>query len=176
MIVITQFLAFCNDISHSRYDIRQCRVIYLRCKYDIISVPSYAEGIYHRTTVRYHIEDISPVPKGTDIIAKSPFCLVDKRGFLHGAGDEARTRYLHLGKVALYRMSYTRGTSDIIALIFILSTRNFAFFEKSFLQGKVLPCPAKIFNPSSKALRSLCRTARIGTPGSRWPMKYRPER
>ena len=34
----------------------------------------------------------------------------------YGAGDEARTRYLHLGKVALYRMSYTRGTSDIIAL------------------------------------------------------------
>ena len=30
------------------------------------------------------------------------------RGFEIGAGDEARTRYLHLGKVALYRMSYTR--------------------------------------------------------------------
>ena len=28
----------------------------------------------------------------------------------YGAGDEARTRYLHLGKVALYRMSYTRIT------------------------------------------------------------------
>ncbi len=28
--------------------------------------------------------------------------------FSFGAGDEARTRYLHLGKVALYRMSYTR--------------------------------------------------------------------
>ena len=28
--------------------------------------------------------------------------------FFAGAGDEARTRYLHLGKVALYRMSYTR--------------------------------------------------------------------
>ena len=27
------------------YDLR--RMIYLRCKYDIISVPSYAEGIYH---------------------------------------------------------------------------------------------------------------------------------
>ncbi len=26
----------------------------------------------------------------------------------HGAGNEARTRYLHLGKVALYRMSYAR--------------------------------------------------------------------
>ena len=28
--------------------------------------------------------------------------------FKTGAGDEARTRYLHLGKVALYRMSYAR--------------------------------------------------------------------
>ena len=28
---------------------------------------------------------------------------------LYGASDEARTRYLHLGKVALYQMSYTRG-------------------------------------------------------------------
>ncbi len=26
-----------------------------------------------------------------------------------GAGNEARTRYLHLGKVALYQMSYARG-------------------------------------------------------------------
>ena len=30
-------------------------------------------------------------------------------GLSYGAGDEARTRYLHLGKVALYRMSYTRN-------------------------------------------------------------------
>ena len=27
---------------------------------------------------------------------------------LHGADDGARTRYLHLGKVALYQMSYIR--------------------------------------------------------------------
>ena len=39
----------------------------------------------------------------------------------YGAGDEARTRYLHLGKVALYQMSYTRvGYVDIIALFFSL--------------------------------------------------------
>ncbi len=34
-----------------------------------------------------------------------------KAGFQHeknGASDEARTRYLHLGKVALYQMSYAR--------------------------------------------------------------------
>ena len=37
---------------------------------------------------------------------KSPAFWLD----FFGAGDEARTRYLHLGKVALYRMSYTRGT------------------------------------------------------------------
>ena len=40
---------FFNDISLTRYDIRRCRMIYLLCKYDIISVPSYAEGIYHRS-------------------------------------------------------------------------------------------------------------------------------
>ena len=28
--------------------------------------------------------------------------------YLFGAADEARTRYLHLGKVALYQMSYGR--------------------------------------------------------------------
>ena len=28
--------------------------------------------------------------------------------FNFGAADEARTRYLHLGKVALYQMSYSR--------------------------------------------------------------------
>ena len=37
---------------------------------------------------------------GANFIAPAIFCA--------GAGDEARTRYLHLGKVALYQMSYTR--------------------------------------------------------------------
>ena len=32
--------------------------------------------------------------------------------FFYGAGDEARTRYLHLGKVALYRMSYARNEQN----------------------------------------------------------------
>ena len=34
---------------------------------------------------------------------RTRFCV----SFFFGAGDEARTRYLHLGKVALYQMSYT---------------------------------------------------------------------
>ena len=32
----------------------------------------------------------------------------------YGAGDEARTRYLHLGKVALYRMSYARNEQNAL--------------------------------------------------------------
>ena len=48
-----------------------------------------------------------------DIIEKTSFVLRQKR-FFHGAGDEARTRYLHLGKVALYRMSYTRISRDLL--------------------------------------------------------------
>ena len=37
---------------------------------------------------------------------------VQRQAFLFiGAADEARTRYLHLGKVALYQMSYSRRLS-----------------------------------------------------------------
>ena len=32
----------------------------------------------------------------------------------YGAGNEARTRYLHHGKVALYRMSYARISNGVI--------------------------------------------------------------
>ena len=39
----------------------------------------------------------------------------------NGAGYEARTRYLHLGKVALYQMSYSR-LSLKIALRFLRAT------------------------------------------------------
>ena len=39
--------------------------------------------------------------------------------YLSGAADEARTRYLHLGKVALYQMSYGRifGAFDLAPII-----------------------------------------------------------
>ena len=59
---------------------------------------------------------------------------------LNGAADEARTRYLHLGKVALYQMSYGRisivarrafpATSIIIPQLSPLVNYKFAFFEK----------------------------------------------
>ena len=42
-----------------------------------------------------------------------------------GAGDEARTRYLHLGKVALYQMSYTCMSWSILCRPHTHETRNF---------------------------------------------------
>ena len=41
------------------------------------------------------------MPCGFHRMASKPVCSL-------GAGDEARTRYLDLGKVALYQMSYAR--------------------------------------------------------------------
>ena len=66
------------------------RMIYLLRKYDIISVPPYAKGV-SSLKERYHIEDISPVPQGTDIIEKKSllstrqktlFFVVEVRGAL----------------------------------------------------------------------------------------------
>ncbi len=48
-----------------------------------------------------------------------------------GAGDEARTRYLHLGKVALYRMSYTRGNVPYYSTLFRFVNSFFDLSEKT---------------------------------------------
>ena len=44
--------------------------------------------------------------------------------FLGGAADAARTRYLHLGKVALYQMSYGRILETLLGLLTGASDRN----------------------------------------------------
>ena len=48
-----------------------------------------------------------------------------------GAAYEARTRYLHLGKVALYRMSYTRKQREYYST---LSGFVNSFFQLEFPQ------------------------------------------
>ena len=52
--------------------------------------------------------------------------------FFAGAGDEARTRYLHLGKVALYQMSYTRVANVIITNNLRLSRFFYSSMEICF--------------------------------------------
>ena len=44
--------------------------------------------------------------------------------FFSGADDEARTRYLHLGKVALYRMSYIRMLCGFVNVYIIHTDRT----------------------------------------------------
>ena len=46
---------------------------------------------------------------------------------LNGAADEARTRYLHLGKVALYQMSYGRMMESLA--LSALSGRRVLFYR-----------------------------------------------
>ena len=73
------------------------------------------------------------------------FCLVYKpdilqyekapvrdRCFPFGAADEARTRYLHLGKVALYQMSYSRilYRAELISAIFIIAESGWIVKQK----------------------------------------------
>ena len=48
-----------------------------------------------------------PLGHGTRFLYEKKECY-EHIPLLFGAGDEARTRYLHLGKVALCQMSYTR--------------------------------------------------------------------
>ena len=74
-----------------------------------------------------------------------------------GAADEARTRYLHLGKVALYQMSYGRisivahrafpATSIIIPQLSPLVNYKFAFLEKRDVS--VSPLRTKLCRRSS---------------------------
>ena len=57
-----------------------------------------------------------------------------RTAFFSGADDEARTRYLHLGKVALYRMSYIRMLCGFVNVYIIHTDRTvvkhyFPFFH-----------------------------------------------
>ena len=50
--------------------------------------------------------------------------------FLNGAANETRTRYLHLGKVALYQMSYVRICSAF--LVYAKALRLSSVFQGFF--------------------------------------------
>ena len=68
----------------------------------------------------------------------------------YGADDEARTRYLHLGKVALYQMSYIRKCKkyytyilcccqEIFLYYFVISRKNNIKNYKKTIDKSVLP-------------------------------------
>ena len=95
------------------------------------------------------------------------FASLHQRWLRIGAADEARTRYLHLGKVALYQMSYGRilhvasraclpATSIIIPHPSRIVNHKFAFFEKIFYFSKF---PHSIVQSLSRPLLPAGRAA-----------------
>ncbi len=82
-----------------------------------------------------------------------------------GAGDEARTRYLHLGKVALYRMSYTRISVPEWEPWCLRSESNQRHAD---FQSAALPTELQRHIVESKALHR-CIIWRPGTDSNRRP-------
>ena len=70
--------------------------------------------------------------------------------FLFGASDEARTRYLHLGKVALYQMSYTRNSRVYISRFFPRCQLLFSISSTFFFAEHSCPSSAKNSGSSSR--------------------------
>ena len=68
------------------------------------------------------------------------FAFLHQRWLRIGAADEARTRYLHLGKVALYQMSYGR--------ILHVACRGFAPGDVGYYTAPPPLCQPQIFKNS----------------------------
>ena len=82
-----------------------------------------------------------------------------------GAADEARTRYLHLGKVALYQMSYGRILETLLGLLTGASDRNRTndtgifsplLYRLSYrgITGAFVPAPSQILSELGPPQRS----------------------
>ena len=71
---------------------------------ELASVPTKAHGFCGAPNLRFQVK----VEVASSQDKKNGDIPEQVRLHSHGASDEARTRYLHLGKVALYQMSYTR--------------------------------------------------------------------
>ena len=88
---------------------------------------------------------------------------------LNGAADEARTRYLHLGKVALYQMSYGRISGAFIPAPSRAILANFGVPAKA--------CEARFCGEKEKVLHDFRRGAsdrnRTNDTGIFSPLLYR---
>ena len=103
---------FCLHLYYSRYSLLVKRIAQKTCSnfvcfyYALLcNVTNKYFGICAQCLCSWILENKSHYLCVANSIQKNP---VLKEDWIFGADDEARTRYLHLGKVALYRMSYIR--------------------------------------------------------------------
>ena len=97
------------------------------------------------------------------------FAFLHQRWLRIGAADEARTRYLHLGKVALYQMSYGRISGAFIPAPSRAILANFGVPAKA--------CKARFCGEKEKVLHDFRRGAsdrnRTNDTGIFSPLLYR---
>ena len=97
------------------------------------------------------------------------FAFLHQRWLRIGAADEARTRYLHLGKVALYQMSYGRISGAFIPAPSRAILANFGAPAKA--------CGARFCEEEEKVLHDFRRGAsdrnRTNDTGIFSPLLYR---
>ena len=86
--------------------------------------------------------------------------------FFFGAGNEARTRYLHLGKVALYQMSYARGTRCILTDESHLVKHFHQFSSLSFSSVSVVSSSTAPSGCSASSGSSGCAAAKAASSSS----------
>ena len=92
----------------TRNPFRENPPVFLHCKLQWF----YAEHTQHNTGAH----PIAALQNKKAIV----FAFLHQRWLRIGAADEARTRYLHLGKVALYQMSYGRILETRLGLLFVV--------------------------------------------------------
>ena len=130
--------------AHSKKNTPSCRMVFLyfsrsaqqnrRGSNSLPGIPRMAEPFAGALPSPLDLTRCAPVEAASSTLPaafqkETPSC---RMVFLFGAGDEARTRYLDLGKVALYQMSYARKRKiDCSTRIGVCQSRTFSFSSKS---------------------------------------------
>ena len=100
----------------------------------------------HHVRRTHHARSAHHVPRQRNTsCTKKPLCFAQR--LFCGAGDEIRTRYLHLGKVALCQMSYARIRRNVLY-------QGFSLCQEEIPQESL---PVSLISPLADSLLPFCR-------------------